>query len=75
MADDREPEAKKPVEQPTASTSPDEKLAFEEWGRRKNIEDWKVNAAKHLRGWPMGFEVTEAAFDQAVGDALGHVIR
>ena len=35
-----------------------------------NTEHAKYVAAKQLRNWPIGFEVTEAEFDQAVDEAM-----
>lgn len=49
--------------------------AFEAWAADRKTDAWKVNAAKHLRGWPIGAEVTEDEFNQAVYDACNHVIR
>jgi len=42
---------------------------------RLNPEYWKFAAAKALRNWPEGREVSEADFDAAVADAAGVVIR
>ena len=36
------------------------------FGPRPNPEAWKFAAARALRQWPQGAEVTEAEFDEAV---------
>jgi len=33
------------------------------------------SAAKHANRWPVGMELTEAEFDQAVADTQAHVYR
>jgi hypothetical protein len=33
------------------------------------------HAAKHAHGWPIGMELSEAEFDQAVADVQAHVYR
>ena len=53
----------------------DKRLAFEEWSALKHVDEWKVRAAKALRGWPIGAEVSETEFNQAVYDACNHVMR
>lgn len=55
--------------------APDKRLAFEEWSALKHVAEWKSRAAKAMRSWPIGAEVTEAEFDQAIYDACNHVIR
>lgn len=40
----------------------------------ENPTHWKYAAAKAMRGWVIGFEVTEEEFDAAVNDAAGVVI-
>lgn len=51
------------------------KLAFEAWAKAKQVDAWKVRAAAAMKQWPLGQEMTEADFDQAVSDATTHVIR
>lgn len=68
-------EVKKDVPRAKEAPRADERRAFEEWGAAKKVEAWKVNAAKHLRVWAIGFEVTESEFDQAIYDACNHVMR
>jgi hypothetical protein len=45
-------------------------LSWEEWAAKKSIPFWKAEAARHGRAWPIGREVTEDAFNQAMHDAF-----
>jgi hypothetical protein len=42
---------------------------------RENPNHWKLRAARALRGWVEGAEVTEAEFDAAIAEASGVVSR
>ncbi len=54
------------------ATFPMQKLAGQPAKRaRPNPEHWKFAAAKALRKWPEGKEVTEEEFDKAVAEAAG----
>lgn len=46
------------------------KLAWEEWAAKVGVPHWKADAARHGRGWPLGKEVSEDEFNQAVYDAF-----
>lgn len=64
MADD---EKKAPVQTPAAQP---QRLAWELWAEQKKVPHWKADAARHGRAWPLGQEVTESEFDQAIYDAF-----
>ena len=49
--------------------------AFEDWAFAKQLEPWKVRAAKEMHRWPLGQEMSEADFDKAVDAATTHVCR
>ena len=42
---------------------------FEAWVAAKQPEAWRAAAARAMRAWAIGREVTEAEFDQALADA------
>lgn len=46
------------------------RMAWEEWASKTGVPHWKADAARHGRGWPLGKEVTESEFNQAVYDAF-----
>jgi hypothetical protein len=39
---------------------------FEAWVLAKKPEAWRAAAARAMRGWAIGFEVTETQFDEAM---------
>jgi hypothetical protein len=49
---------------------------FETWATEKQPAPWQAAAARTMRGWVIGREVTEAEFDDAIKAAgsivLGH---
>jgi hypothetical protein len=53
----------------------EEKLAYDSWAAKKKTDAWKVGAARAMRAWPLGKEVTESEYDQAVYDACNSPIR
>lgn len=48
----------------------DELKPFEQWAEAKKTPDWLLAATKASADWPMGREVTETEFDEAVDRAL-----
>jgi hypothetical protein len=50
-----------------------ERRPFEAWVAEKKPAPWQSNAARAMRGWAIGREVTEAEFDDAV-KAAGAVV-
>lgn len=46
------------------------RIAWEQLAADKGVPHWKADAARIGRGWPLGFEVTEDEFNQAVYDAF-----
>jgi hypothetical protein len=79
MADDdfkfMQPPDGEPVSPPSkpvvAAAAPlDQKLPYEEWARRGGVEHWRADVARHCRAWPLGQEVTESEFNQALHDAF-----
>lgn len=44
-------------------------LPFEAWAHAKSTAPWLVAAARALRGWPAGREVSELQFDEACAEA------
>ncbi len=52
-----------------------ERRPFEQWAEAKKTPAWKLAAAKAHENWPLGREVTEAAFDQAVRAACDVALR
>lgn len=49
----------------------DEMKTYEQWTEAKSPPRWLAAAARALRGWAVGKEVTEAEFDSAVQAAAG----
>lgn len=53
-----------------------ERKTFETWAAEKRPAAWLTAAARAMRGWAIGREVTEAEFDDAIHAAgsvtLGH---
>jgi uncharacterized membrane protein AbrB (regulator of aidB expression) len=45
---------------------PDPRQPFEKWAEAKKPAAWLVAAARAMRGWAIGREVTEAEFDDAI---------
>jgi hypothetical protein len=43
--------------------------SYEDWATDKIPEAWALAAAKTLMSWPVGREVTEAEFDEAIRTA------
>lgn len=43
-----------------------ERRPFEAWVEEKRPAAWLAAAARAMRGWPIGREVTEAEFDAAI---------
>lgn len=60
---------------PTVRAEPAARRPFEEWAASKAHEPWKIAAAKAMRSWAIGHEMTEGEFDEAVSDATTHVMR
>lgn len=60
-------------------TTSGEKRTFEAFAEEKKPAAWKAAAARAMRGWPIGFEVTEAEFEKALEDAgeivLGYDVK
>lgn len=56
-----------PVQTPAPQA---QRRAWEIWAADKKVPHWKADAARHGRGWPLGQEVTEDEFNQAVYDAF-----
>jgi hypothetical protein len=56
----------------TPERRPPERRAFEAWVEAKRPEAWRSAAARAMRGWAIGREVTEAEFDEAL-EAAGAV--
>jgi hypothetical protein len=52
-----------------------EKQPIEKWAEQKQLPAWEFAAAKAHESWPLGFEVTEEEFDQAVQAACGVALR
>lgn len=52
-----------------------ERKPYAQWGADKSTPAWLIDAARHGRGWPLGQEVTEDEFNQAVYDAANQPIR
>ena len=52
-----------------------EKQPVEKWAEQKKLPAWKFAAAKAHASWPLGFEVSEEEFDQAVHAACGIALR
>lgn len=52
-----------------------ESKPHEEWAAARGLEPMWLRAARLGRGWPLGYEVTEKAFDEAVHAAKFGVIR
>jgi hypothetical protein len=50
----------------------DERKPFEIWAAEKKPAPWQANAARAMRGWAIGREITEAEFDDAI-QAAGQV--
>jgi hypothetical protein len=48
------------------NTAPAPRLPFEQWAAKKKTVAWLLAAAKALESWPIGREITEAQFDDAV---------
>jgi hypothetical protein len=46
----------------------------EEWAAEKKIEGWKFAAAKAGNAWPVGKELSEEDFDDAVEASITHRI-
>jgi hypothetical protein len=46
---------------------------FETWVATKKPEPWRAAAARAMRGWAIGREVTEAEFDEAL-KAAGEIV-
>lgn len=59
-------ESKPSVIERMAPTSSVERRPIEGWAKAKQPELWRYRAAKALRDWPIGAEVTEAEFDEAL---------
>ena len=57
-------------EAPVVEAKADAKLPYEEWARRGGVEHWRADVARHCRAWPLGQEVTESEFNQALHDAF-----
>jgi hypothetical protein len=50
----------------------DDRKPFETWVEAKKPPAWLAAAARAMRGWPIGREVTEQEFDDAL-EAAGQV--
>lgn len=69
MADDDKTAVQPPAPVAPVQTSPARK-AWEIWAADKGVPHWKADAARIGRQWPLGQEVTEDEFNQAVYDAF-----
>jgi hypothetical protein len=49
--------------------APPPRRAFETWVDEKKPAAWLAAAARAMRGWAIGREVTETEFDTALADA------
>lgn len=49
--------------------SNDPKKPFEQWAAEKSTAPWLLGVAVSLNSWPVGREVTEAAFSTAISEA------
>lgn len=47
----------------------DDRKPFEQWASEKKTPAWLAAAARAMRGWAIGREVTEEDFDAALTDA------
>lgn len=47
-----------------------DRRSWETWAADKKVPYSKANAARHGRAWPIGQEVTEDEFNQALYDAF-----
>jgi hypothetical protein len=58
----------KPIEKhdALAPESAPERRTFEAWAAEKKTAAWQAAAARAMRAWAIGREVTEAEFDEAV---------
>jgi hypothetical protein len=58
-----------------SNAAPAQRRTVEEWARAKSAEPWQYAAARAMRRWPIGFEMTEADFEAALHEAAHIPLR
>jgi hypothetical protein len=70
MAKDNTPAVFAEEDPALITSAPLQRVAWEIWASQKGVPHWKADAARIGRQWPLGQEVTEDEFNQAVYDAF-----